>query len=225
MRFEDFPFIQDPATGFVCCRVSVRPETEVLTRALRAYYAERAAQFGYVGFSWEIDDIFHQRSIYIFVTDGSGNLIMTGRGTHRRQSDGLPFEIAIRADGGSYTLDPTRPVVDFNTYTYQRGFYETAMPLQIAGFGCYAKLLGAQRAYCLYDVKNDRILRAYSEYLWEPAPEFPDPIYFPTYGRMEEGHFVPTRWRVLEWTEETIERLDREARERFIVHGDPAFLR
>jgi len=34
---------------------------------------------------------------------------------------------------------------------------------------------------------------------------------------MEDGRFMPTRWGILEWTEETIERLDREARERFVV--------
>jgi hypothetical protein len=36
---------------------------------------------------------------------------------------------------------------------------------------------------------------------------------------MEDGYFTPTRWGVLEWTEETIERLDREGRERFAVVG------
>jgi len=107
--------------------------------------------------------------------------------------------------------------MDFNTYTYQPGAYEIAMPLQIVGLGHYAKLQGARRAYCLYDVKNDRIRRAYTAFGWEHAPEFPDPIHFPTYGRTEDGYFEPARWRVFEWTEETIDRHDREARERFVV--------
>jgi hypothetical protein len=34
---------------------------------------------------------------------------------------------------------------------------------------------------------------------------------------MEAGCFEPTRWRVFEWTEETIDRLDRETREKFVV--------
>lgn len=109
--------------------------------------------------------------------------------------------------------------MDFNTYTYQPGAYETAMPLEIASWACYAKLQEARRAYGLYDVKNDRILRAYREFAWEHAPEFPDPVHFSTDGRMEDGRFTPTRWGVLEWTEETIERLDREGRERFAVVG------
>ena len=45
-RFEDFPFILDSKNGLVCCCVPVTPETEELTRSLRTYYAERAAQFG-----------------------------------------------------------------------------------------------------------------------------------------------------------------------------------
>jgi hypothetical protein len=34
---------------------------------------------------------------------------------------------------------------------------------------------------------------------------------------MENGRFTPTRWGVLEWTEETIERFDRDARARYVV--------
>ena len=75
--------------------------------------------------------------------------------------------------------------MDFNTYTYRPGAYETAMPLEIASWACYAKLQEARKAYGLYDVKNDRVLRAYREFAWEHAPEFPDPVHFPTYGRME----------------------------------------
>jgi hypothetical protein len=217
MRFEDFPFILDPKNGLVCCCVPVTPETEELTQGVRTYYAQRAAQFGYVGFSWEIDDVFHRRSVYFVITDGAGNLVMMGRGTHRRPGEELPFEMAVRGDGSSYVLDPEHPVMDFNTYTYQPGAYETAMPLEIASWACYAKLQAARRAYGLYDVKNDRVLRAYREFAWEHAPEFPDPVHFPTYGRMEEGRFTPTRWGVLEWTEETIERLDRDARDSFVV--------
>jgi hypothetical protein len=96
------------------------------------------------------------------------------------------------------------------------------MPLEIASWGCYAKLQKARKAYGLYDVKNARILRAYTAFAWEHAPEFPDLIHFPTYGRMEDGRFTPTRWGILEWTEETIGRLDREARERFVVVGSGA---
>ena len=45
--------------------------------------------------------------------------------------------------------------MDFNTYTYRPGAYETAMPLEIASWACYAKLQKARRAYGLYDLKND----------------------------------------------------------------------
>ena len=217
VRFEDFAFIHDPKTGLVCGCVPVTPATEELTQGVRSFYAEQVAHFGYTGFSWEIDDIFHPRSVYLVVADGAGNLVMTCRGTHRRPGEVLPFELALRDGGPSYALDPGLPVMDFNTYTYQSGAYERAMPLQIAALGCYAKLQGAHRAYCLYDIKNDRIRRAYTSFGWEHAPDFPDPIYFPTYGRLEEGEFKPAQWRVFHWTEETIDRLDREARERFVV--------
>ncbi|HSG38059.1 MAG TPA: hypothetical protein VLE27_00355 [Thermoanaerobaculia bacterium] len=146
MRFEDFAFIYDKSNGLVCCCVPVAPATEELTRAVRSFYAERVTQFGYTGFSWEIDDIFHQRSVYLTVTDGSGNLVMHCRGTHRPPGEVLPFEMASREDGSSYALDPEIPVMDFNTYTYQPGTYEAAMPLQIVSLGHYAKLQGARKA-------------------------------------------------------------------------------
>ena len=110
---EDFPFILDSKNGLMCCCVPVTPETEELTRPLRTYYAERAAQFGYVGFSWEIDDIFHRRSVYFVITDGPGNLVMMGRGTHRRPGEELPFEMAVREDGSSYVLNPGAPCDGF----------------------------------------------------------------------------------------------------------------
>lgn len=223
MRFEEFAFLMDPGTRLGCYNVPVNPETEDITRDLREWYTERAAEFGDAGFSWETDELFHRRSVYLVIADAQGEVVMSCRGTHRRPGEPLPFEMALRDGAPSYALDPAdpdTPVLDFNTFTYQPGFYEQAMPLQIAGLGRYAKLQGARRAYCLVDVRNDRTRRAYTAYGWEHAPEFPDPVYFPTYGRLEAGHFEPTRWRVLEWTEETIDRHDRMARERFVVVGE-----
>src|SRR5689334_1504566 len=133
MRFQEFAFVTDPQTGLVCCRVPVGPATEELTQGIRSYYADKAAQFGYVGFSWEIDDLFHARSEYLTVVDSAGELVMTCRGTRRSPGEPLPFEMADQEDGSRYVLDPDRMVVDFNTYTYRPGSYEQAMPLQIAG--------------------------------------------------------------------------------------------
>jgi hypothetical protein len=219
VRFEELAFLTDPETGLGCYNVPVTPETEDITRDLREWYAERAAEFGDTGFSWEIDELFHRRSVYLVIADAQGEVVMSCRGTHRRPGEPLLFETALRDGAPSYALDPDLPVMGFNTFIYQPGFYEKAMPLQIAGLGRYSKLQGARRAYCLVDMRDDRIRRAYAAYGWEPAPEFPDPVYFPTYGRLEADCFEPTRWRVLEWTEETIDRHDRMARERFVVVG------
>jgi hypothetical protein len=217
VRFDEFAFVTDPETGLSCYNVPVTPETEEITRDIREWYAERAEEFGYAGFSWEIDEVFHQRSVYLVVADAQGEVVMNCRGTHRRPGEVLPFEMALREGAPPYVLDPEEPVMDFNTFTYRPGLYEPAMPLQIAGLGRYAKLQGARRAYCLYDVRNDRIRRAYTAFGWEHAPDFPDPVFFPTYGRMEDCRFEPAHWRVLEWTEETIDRHDRMARERFVT--------
>jgi hypothetical protein len=59
--------------------------------------------------------------------------------------------MGLREDGGSYSLGDDEPVVDINTYTYVRGYYEQAMPLLVAGFGYCSKSFNARRAYCLYE--------------------------------------------------------------------------
>jgi hypothetical protein len=105
--------------------------------------------------------------------------------------------------------------VDINTYTYVPGHYEIAMPLLVAGLGQFSKKWGATEAYCLYDVANERIKRAYLSVGFVLADRFPEPVHFPTFGRLVDGRLEPTRWRVMEWTADTIEDHARSAVERY----------
>jgi hypothetical protein len=97
-------------------------------------------------------------------------------------------------------------VVDINTYTYVRGYYEHAMPLLAAGLGHYSEACGARRAYCLYDVANEKIRRAYFSIGFVLSNRFPEPIHFPTFCRQVNGRLEPVRWRVMEWDYRTIKR-------------------
>jgi hypothetical protein len=111
-------------------------------------YVARANEFGYVGFSYEIDDIFHLRSTYIYITEAE-KVVMVCRATPRPTGTFLPFEMGIREDGDSYKLDENEKAADLASYTHVKGYYQKAFPLLAAGMGRYLKAYGAPTAYSL----------------------------------------------------------------------------
>lgn len=206
--------LYDPANRLTCHLVQVDGTTDALVESVRDMFIASMSNFGYVGFSREIDNMFHMRSTYVCITE-SADIIMTGRVTPRPLGTIVPFEMGVREDGGFYSLNEEEPVVDINTYTYVRNYYERAMPLLTAGFGYCSKKLNARSAYCLYDVKNEKIKRAYMSIGFVLANRFPEPIHFPGFCSRIKGRLEPVRWRVMEWDSETIELHARTAVERY----------
>jgi hypothetical protein len=201
----DFAVLQDITTDLICHFVPVNNATEHLVSPVRDMFIESMNNFGYVGFSREIDDIFHRNSTYIYISE-AGNVVMTARVTTRPLGAIIPFEMGIRESGGSYNLHCKEHIVDINTFTYVRGYCESALPLMTAGLGCFTKACGAQRAYCLYDIANEKIKRIYNSIGFVQSEAFPEAVYFPTFYRARNGRLEPARWRVMEWSHETIER-------------------
>jgi hypothetical protein len=193
--------------------------TDDLVEPVRDMFIASMDNFGYVGFSREIDNVFHVRSTYLYITE-STNVIMTCRVTPRPLGTIVPFEMGVREDGRSYRLDEEESVVDINTYTYIRGYFELAMPLLAAGLGYYSKMCKARSAYCLYDVANEKIKRTYLSIGFVLSSKFPEPIHFPSFCKQIEGRLEPVRWRVMEWDYETIERQARSAVERYEFVND-----
>jgi hypothetical protein len=219
MRHCDYTKLYDPATRLTCHQVPVDGTTDDLVEPVRCMFIAGMNNFGYVGFSREIDDVFHRRSTYVYVME-SAKIVMTCRVTARPSGEIVPFEMGVRDDGGSYCLGGEEPVVDINTYTYIRGYYEQAMPLLAAGLGHYSKACNARTAYCLYDVANEKIKRAYQSVGFVLSSRFPEPIHFPTFCRRIEGRLEPVRWRVMEWDHETIKSQAHAAVERYqLVNG------
>jgi hypothetical protein len=205
MPHSDFAVLYDRRHGLTCCHVPVNNRTGELVESVRDMFITSMSNFGYVGFSREIDNIFHQRSTYVYITE-SDKVVMTCRVTARPPGEIVPLEMGVREDGGSYRLTSEEPVVDINTYTYVRGYYENALPLLTAGLGYYSKACGARRAYCLYDVANAKIKRTYFSIGFVLSQRFPEPIHFPTFCRQMDGRLEPVRWHVMEWDYETINR-------------------
>lgn len=214
MRHGAFAKLYDQVNGLTCHQVPVNATTDALVESVRDTFIASTKEFGYVGYSREIDDVFHKRSVYVYITQ-SEKVVMTCRVTTRSFGEIMPFEMGVREDGGSYHLAEEEQAVDINTYTYVRGYYEHAMPLLAAGLGHYSKAVGAQSAYCLYDVTNEKIKRAYVSIGFVLSNRFPEPIHFPTYCRLINDRLESVRWNVMEWDCKTIENHARDAGERY----------
>jgi hypothetical protein len=204
----------DHETGLTCHFTPVNGTSSDEVEAVREFFISGVNNFGYVGFSREIDNMFHVRSTYVYVTDAT-DIIMTGRVTPRPVGTIVPFEMGVREDGRFYSLKDQEFVVDINTYTYVRGHYERAMPLLTAGFGYCSKMFGARIAYCLFDIANKRIKRAYLSNGFVLSERFPEPVHFPSFCRKTQGRLDPVRWRVMEWDYRTIESQARIALQRY----------
>jgi hypothetical protein len=219
MPHSDFAKLYDSANGLTCHFVPVDDTTRDLAESVRDMFVASMNDYGYEGFSREIDNMFHLRSTYVYITEAT-KIVMTGRVTPRPPGTFVPFEMGVREDGGSYSLDDGEQVVDINTYTYVRGYYERATPLLLAGFGYCSKSFNARRAYCLYDVENEKIERAYLSIGFVFSKRFPELIHFPTFYKRKGDRLEPARWQVMEWDNETIEGQARIAVERYeLVNG------
>jgi hypothetical protein len=218
MPHSDFAKLYDPVNGLTCHFVPVDGNTDDLVESVRDMFIASMNDYGYEGFSREIDNMFHLRSTYVYITEAT-KIVMTGRVTPRPSGTIVPFEMGVRENGGHYSLDEWEPVVDINTYTYVRGYYERAMPLLIAGFGYCSKSFNVRRAYCLYDVENERIERAYVSIGFVFSKRFPELIHFPTFYKRKGDRLEPARWQVMEWDYETIESQALIAVERYELVG------
>lgn len=214
MHHSEFAEILDHSSGLTCHFASVSSATRPLVEQLREMYVARAKEFGYVGFSYEIDDIFHRRSTYIYITEAD-KVVMVCRATPRPPGMFLPFEMGLREDGGSYKLGENEKAADLASYTHVKGYYQKAFPLLAAGMGRYLKAYGAPTAYSLYDIAHEKVEQVHFLNGWVPSSRFPEPVYFPTFCQHTGAGLKPVLWRVTEWDWERIAYLDRSASERF----------
>jgi hypothetical protein len=204
VKLSDFIWLADREHNLDLHLVPMVDDTAQLCAEIRGLFVQTMINYGYTGYDFEIDSAFHRNSVYFAITRPELGIMMTGRIT-RPTSQGLPFEIGLRADGSSYHRTKPESVLDVNTYTYLPGQYQMAMPLLCAGFCRYLKLADAQRSFCLYDLDNRKIERAYHQIGFVPSQEFPNPIYFPTFERLIGNSRVPVYWRIMEWAPESLE--------------------
>jgi len=218
MHESKYACLQDKEHGLTYYEVPVDGFTDELVEEIRNMFIARMKDFGYIGFSHDIDNEFHYRSNYVYVANEMGAIVMTSRITNRPIGKIIPFEMGIMENGNSYSLESYENVIDINTYVHVKEYYEHSMPLLAAGFGRHLDNLGVEKAFCLYDVKNFIIKKAYISIGFIPSERFPEPIYFPTFcrrsRRTENGH-KRVFWRIMEWDSTTIEHHSRIAKEKY----------
>ena len=201
--------LHDPVKGLTYYEVPAEYTDGSLPEKIRGMFIDRMERYGYVGFSYIIDNKFHNRSTYVLVGDDEGDIVMTSRITYRPPGSVIPFEDAERRNGGSYSLEESTKVVDINTYTYAKNRYKDAMPLLSAGLGRHANAQSAQCAFCLYDEQNNNIRDAYESIGFVLSSRFPEPIQFPTIRyrnprSRDKCDPEPVFWRIMEWDAATI---------------------
>ena len=161
MHESKYACLQDKEHGLTYYEVPVDGSTDALVEEIRNMFIARMKDFGYIGFSHDIDNEFHYRSTYVYVANEIGTIVMTSRITNRPIGKTIPFEMGIMENGNSYSLQSYENVIDINTYVHVKEYYEHSMPLLAAGFGRHLDNLGVEKAFCLYDVKNFIIKKAY----------------------------------------------------------------
>lgn len=203
MQLSDFVWLADREQKLELHLVPMVDETAQLCADIRGLFVQTMINYGYTGYDYGIDSPFHHNSVYFAITQPEQGIVMTGRITHPT-AQGLPFEMGLRPDGTSYRRTTAERVLDVNTYTYLPGHYQMAMPLLCGGFCRYLQLAGAHRSFCLYDLANQKIERAYHQIGFVPSHEFPEPIYFPTFERLVDTSRVPVYWKIMEWPPESV---------------------
>lgn len=214
MRYSDFAEIYDHAKGLACHFIPVSSATEAFVEQFRKMYIARASEIGYVGFSYEIDDIFHLRSTYICITEAE-KAVMVCRVTPRPPGTILPFEMGVREDGGSYKLADNEKAADLAAYTHIKGHYQNAFPLLAAGMGRFLKAYDIPIAYSLYDIAHKKVEQVHLSNGWVPSSKFPAPVHFPTFCRQTDSGLEPVFWKITEWDYQRIAYLDHMATEHY----------
>ena len=92
MPHSDFAKLYDPLNGLTCHFAPVDGTNDELVESVRDMFIASMNDYGYEGFSREIDNMFHMRSTYVYITDAS-KIVMTGRVTPRPAGTIVPFEM------------------------------------------------------------------------------------------------------------------------------------
>lgn len=192
---------KNPQNGQICYQLPIDEEHGEKVRLIKDHIVASFSRQGYEGYSLEIDKYYDPFSIYFYVEDTTGGLVATLRITKKTKDNALPFEAGLKNDGTKYALEEKIKVGDVNSFTFNS--YQ-ALPLLFATASRYAHEDGIRKGFCLLDDSAARIKKIYLSAGFDYSTKYNEKIFFPTFGKTENGVFKPTYWSIMEISHENI---------------------
>lgn len=195
MATTDPLVLKDKKHNLTCREIPVDREHAAIVARLKEYVINGFTKQGYEGFSPEIDSYYDPFSTYFLVENQSGKLLAALRITEKTKANALPIEHGLLRDGSSYKLDEKATVADANSFVFTG---TKALPLLFAAIAGFAVKRGIEKGILLADNNSARFKHIYLSGGFKNSDKYPEPIYFPTFGKTIEGKFQPTYWSIME---------------------------
>jgi len=187
----------DRKNGYICYQLPINDQTMAEIEGARSFVSASLGNYGYVGWSDEIDRSHDQFSTYFIVKNVKGDIVATARITHKTNNNKLPIELGQLVGGSQYSFDEEKgEVIEINSFAYRKGSRRALLSL-FPILGRYASLKGVNRIFCLLDESNERTSALYSAVGFKQLPQYGEKIHFPGYGCEVEGVLHPTCWTIL----------------------------
>lgn len=184
------------------CKSLVGNSDKSFIEGLRAYVRAMYLKNGYNGFSDDYDRQFDSDSAYFYVTNNSG-ICAVQRVIHKTPENLLPIENANICNGQNnerYVINELN-VVEITSFVFS-GYH--VLDLLFSSIAHYGKLKKIKKAFALLDLESNNLSKIYCKVGWRKSEQFSSPIFFPGYGRIINGKFIPTLWKIMELPEERI---------------------
>lgn len=193
----------DTKHGLICSQMPVTaPNGEKIERARQRVVAA-SKDYGYEGFSEEIDRSYDPNSVYFIVENRHGEVVAAARMSRKTADNRMPLEDGLKLDGSRYCLPGKEERVgEINSFFYKRrqagGTRRAVLELLFAALGRYSWLMGFEHVYCLADADHQKTQDLYLKAGFKFSQQFAERIYFPEFGRSKNNAIEPTQWTVME---------------------------
>lgn len=196
--------LYDGKHGLNCSQLPIDGNNREKIESAREKVASAMTNFGYRGFSKEIDRGYDPNSSYFIVENKKAEILAAARMSYKTDERNIPLEDGIREDGSNYVLEGEEWLSgEINSFFYQRRegreICNASLALLFATLGRYAWRMGFNHVYCLTDSNNKKTSSLYLHAGFKYSPRFEQTIYFPTFGRAgDDNELKPTKWAVME---------------------------
>ena len=104
-----------------------------------------------------------------------------------------------KSDGANYKFKNKELIAEMNSFVFSS---YRALPLLFATLGKFSYQNNITKGYCLMDIESQRFSEIYQFSGWQKSKRYNAPVFFPTFGKVKEGKFVPTLWNIMEISKE-----------------------